>query len=64
MHPYEFEMVAAERRREVRAEAARLRMIASAACCRERAVTRLIARLRSVWAALTVDRGTACCSAA
>lgn len=64
MHPYLFEMVAAERRRELTEEAARQRLIALATCCRESAVTRAVGRLRSAWAALTVSRGTACCSAA
>jgi hypothetical protein len=60
MHPYEYERVAAERRRELIEEAARLRLIASVACCRESSLTRLLARLRSAWAALTASRGTAC----
>ncbi|WP_157987559.1 hypothetical protein [Jiangella endophytica] len=61
MDPYLPETMAAERRRDLFAEAARNRLAALATCCRPGALGRATARIRDAWATRAARRGTACC---
>ncbi|SDU73846.1 hypothetical protein [Jiangella alkaliphila] len=62
MDPYLPETMAAERRRDLIAEAARHRLAALATCCRKSALGRTVSRVRDAWAARTSSRGSACCA--
>lgn len=61
MHPYLSQALAAERRRELAAEAARERLAAQASPCRQGFVVRAEARTRSAWARLMRTRSPVCC---
>lgn len=63
MDPYLPETMAAERRRDLIAEAARARLVALATCCRASVFARTVSRLRDAWAARFASRSTACCAA-
>ncbi|NDL60388.1 hypothetical protein [Phytoactinopolyspora mesophila] len=63
MHPFTSEVWAAERRRELTAEAAEHRLAASGTR-RTGVLARAAERLRSAWAAPTPSRDTICCSPA
>ncbi|WP_053206629.1 hypothetical protein [Jiangella muralis] len=62
MDPYLPETMAAERRRDLFAEAARQRLVAVATCCRRSALGRAVSRVRDAWPARSARRGTACCA--
>lgn len=64
MDPYLPETMAAERRRDLIAEAARNRLAAIATCCRRSALGRMVSRVRDAWAARAAGRGTTCCATA
>ncbi|SEE70005.1 hypothetical protein [Jiangella alba] len=64
MDPYLPETMAAERRRDLLAEAARRRLVAVATCCRGSALGRSVSRVRDAWAARSARRGAACCATA
>ncbi|MBB5790329.1 hypothetical protein [Jiangella mangrovi] len=64
MDPYLPETMAAERRRDLIAEATRNRLAALATCCRRSALGRAVSPLREAWAARAVGRGSTCCATA
>jgi hypothetical protein len=64
MDPFTSEVWAAERRRELAAEAAQRRLAAAATCCRPSGLTRAGDRLRNAWVALRASSDTPCCSPA
>lgn len=63
MHPYLSQALAAERRRELAAEAVGERFASQAVLCRPGLFARSVARTRTAWARLTRARSTACCVA-
>ncbi|SDT20314.1 hypothetical protein [Jiangella sp. DSM 45060] len=62
MDPYLPETMAAERRRDLIAEAARARLVALATCCRVSALGRAVSRVRDGWRGRSAARGAACCA--
>lgn len=60
MHPYLSQALAAERRRQLAAEATGERF-ASQVLCRPGLFARSVARTRTAWARLTRARSTVCC---
>jgi hypothetical protein len=64
MYPYLPETMAAERQRDLIAEAAHQRLVALATCCRRSALGRAVLRVRDAWAARSASRGAACCATA
>ena len=61
MHPYLSQALAAERRRQLAAEAAGERFASQAVLCRLGLFARSVARTRAAWARLTRARSTVCC---